>query len=143
MTTRTTSSDVVVGDDSRVRYWPDLTFWYGISPAELALLPNNIRKVYEKALPRVKAEQQAMMLDAASFPKMKESSQKRLINRLDKDLKAGLPKEKTAVPVTSPEDLRKANIGIDMVFVDKDGNPVEVENQAGRPAIGGKAVGGD
>lgn len=107
-------------------------------------MPTALRRVYEKALPRLKAEQLSMMVDAAAFPKMKESAQKRLIERIERDLKAGLPIERTLKATPTPGEASKqaAEIGIGMTFVDADGNPVEVENVGGRPHVNGKPVGG-
>jgi hypothetical protein len=130
------------GDDSRVRHWPDLLFWYpGLSHRELETMSAAMRQAYEKALPRLKAERLSMMVDASAFTKMKEDSQKRLIRRIEKDMASSKPKDqpKASAP-PKPDDL--ASLGIGMVFVDAEGAPVEVENVGGRPHIDGKPVGG-
>lgn len=144
MTTRASSEPV--GDDSRVRHWPDLLFWYpGLSHETLERMPAALRRVYEDALPRLKAEQLSMMVDASAFPKMKEEAQKHLVRRIEKDLKKGLPRERVPDAPPAPADATKqaVELGIGMTFVDSDGEPVEVENVGGRPHVNGVPVGGE
>lgn len=138
--TRTSSEPL---GDIRVRHWPDLSFWYHLSFVDLAAMPNGVREVYEKALPRLKAEQQSMMIDAAAFPNMKESAQKSLIRRVEKDMKSGLPRPPVPKPLPPQEVSKQAEgLGIGMTFVDAEGEPVEVENIGGRPHVNGRPVGG-
>jgi hypothetical protein len=108
-------------------------------------MPAALRRVYENALPRLKAEQLSMMVDASSYPKMKTDAQKRFISQLNKDLKSGRPARRAPEPPPAPADATKqaAELGIGMTFVDGEGEPVEVENIGGRPHVDGVPVGGD
>lgn len=77
--------------EGRFRLWPDLSYRYGFSFDQIRFMPNAVRKVYEDALPRLKAEDMAAAIDAAAFVHMRGDAQRRLLRRLNRDLKRGLP----------------------------------------------------
>jgi hypothetical protein len=102
----------------RIRYWPDLAFWYGLGFDELRGMPNALRAVYEDALARLKAEHTAILLDATCFPNMKQGEQRSMSLRLERTIRRGLPTERAATP-SSPEEYARdaAAMGIGVKFV--------------------------
>lgn len=124
MSTRaqTTTPDPPV-EDTRFDTWPDLQFWYGLSFTELWHMPRALRKKYEIALPRLKAEKQAQEIDAATFPHMKPEAQRSMINRLEIRLGRFEHSERPRDDREMSARAGAAKIGIQ--FVDADGNPVE------------------
>jgi hypothetical protein len=110
-------------NDLRVRHWPDLTFHYGFSVEELVRLPHNLRRVYERALPRLLAQEQAALIDACAFPNMDKAGQSKLIRRLNKALRRD---EVAEVPSSDEASLaHAAATGIGVKLVDAEGNPIE------------------
>lgn len=62
--------------------WPDVSFWYGISPAEWHDLPRLVKDTYLEALPRLTGEYQLMLIQAAGFPQLKRGQASSLIQKL-------------------------------------------------------------
>src|SRR5436309_570197 len=50
--------------------YPDLTFWYGITPLELVQLPTVIKIKYLEKLPNLINQQLSMLITAAVYPYM-------------------------------------------------------------------------
>lgn len=111
--------------DHRFRYWPDLQFHYGFSFDQLLTLPHGMRRLYEEALPRLLAEREAAMIDAASYPHMKPADQRRAHRRVMRALGADEVAEQTATPTTESE-LRSSTAasGIGFKMVDAEGQEV-------------------
>jgi len=58
--------------------WPQLTRFYGIGPAELAVTPRNIVRVYAEAIPALVADEQLLRLEASVYPHMKQADARRV-----------------------------------------------------------------
>lgn len=102
--------------------WPELTFHYGITPAELKDTPNWMLRIYADALPQLLARQQLGRIEAMSFSNMDDPSRAEVMNRLRQHL--------PAAPAPEPKSVGDARglmamTGIGMKFVDKDGNEIE------------------
>ena len=104
----TTSKLRRVSVEAEVRYWwPRLTRFYGISPAELAELPRAITAIYIDAMPKLEAEELADAIIAADHPHMDEESRASLNRRLSYLLPQMAP------PKATEKDL--ADIGVAVV----------------------------
>ena len=64
--------------------WPELTFWYGLTPAELAHTPNEIILHYLRKLPGLKADAQMMAVEASVYPHLKKSDQSKIMRNLQR-----------------------------------------------------------
>lgn len=107
--------------EAKLQTYPDLTFYYGITPREIAALPGEVKKAYIEALPRLIAAQQQRAIQAATFSNMKKADQ----NRIQRDLKRAMQKKHKPRPVekkTVP-DLEKSihGVGIGLKKVGKRG----------------------
>jgi hypothetical protein len=100
----------------RYKDYPDLTYWFGLTPEELYVLPRWMRRVYVEALPRLKAEVTVDRINAAMFPKLKKSDRSRTANKLNRVLNPVEP-----VKPQGRRDLRQkiAAAGIGMKIVKK------------------------
>ena len=103
---------------------PDLAFWYHIGPDEVLDMPNNIRGLYEEALPRLKAELELMMCNSSMVVWADKSDRSSHINRLVRTVNNGR-EDDTPPPVPETlDDLQTAvaQHHIGLVLVDADGN---------------------
>lgn len=93
----------------RYRHWPDLQFHFGLTYDELRSMPHARRRLYEEALPRLLAEQQARTIDAVSFPHMKKEAQRKMIRSINRATGA----DKPVVPQSKGEAAARAgSLGI-------------------------------
>jgi hypothetical protein len=100
--------------------YPELTRFYGLTPAELAATPQNILKIYIKKLPILKAREQLDAIGAATFINLPKDARTRVLRALERAADV----ERAPIKPTSHEGLTAA-LGIGVHVVDKDGNPVE------------------
>ena len=98
------------------RSYPDLTFWYGLSPAEIMAMPRWALREYMDNLDRLKAEQETMMVRAVSYPNLKKASQNKARRDLRRRMNYGADKRAATKPKTKGEMARHlAGIGIGFV----------------------------
>lgn len=62
--------------------WPALTFYYGLAPSELAVMPRWILKAYIDRLPELLAQSQLDRMSAAAYPHLKDP--KRLLRQVER-----------------------------------------------------------
>lgn len=74
--------------NNRFRHWPDLSRFYGLSFDDIRRMPAPIRRIYEREMARLIAEEQARMLDVMNFSHMKPAAQRRFIRRLNRRLQS-------------------------------------------------------
>lgn len=108
-----------------ISHWPDLQYHFGLTFAELRTMPNGVRKIYEEALPRLLAEDQARMLDVVAFPHMKKEGQKKLLRQLER-ARNGNKKEPAEV-ITDGKKFTDAVLthGIAIEAVNSEGEVIE------------------
>lgn len=127
---RTTPTSTSICDS-----WPELTHEYGLSFFELACMPKWARELYERELPRLRAERQFRALECAAYPHMTEGSQADTLRRLREEMgatahrPARAPKRPTVdVEEEKPrlEDVagEYAAMGIGVTMVDRLGREV-------------------
>lgn len=66
--------------------YPLLSWHFHISPLELLVLPGWLKEAYVDALPRLIAQEQLRMIEAAAFPYHEESAQQGIIRNYTKHL---------------------------------------------------------
>lgn len=111
--------------EAKLRVYPDLTYYYGLSPRDIAALPKAVKRAYIEAIPRLLALDQLRAIQAASFPKYKAHEQRRINKELEKQASKGIKKPATEL---APPDLERSvhGVGIGMKKVPK-GNAKAVE----------------
>lgn len=119
--------------DPRFLDYPVLSFWYGLSYAELAEMPRWLKTIYYSELPSLLAQRQLMNIEAAAVPHMEQGPRERLLADLARTIEAGMPETKApAVELTQAAyQMKMANAGIPVQFVDADGNPIEMQPLGG------------
>lgn len=107
----------------RFRVWADLSYHYGWSPKTISETPRWLRKIYLEELPRLRAQDKAAMIDAASFPHLDKSDQKKISRRIERatSQRAERPADKKATK------QRAAAAGIGIKFV----SPSKSKNKGG------------
>lgn len=99
--------------------YPDLTFYYGLSPWEIGLMPNAVKRVYIEALDRLLAQQQLAAIQASAFPNMKKGEQRRISSDLKR--KARRKKRRVVGRPLPTADLERhvSGVGIGLKKVPK------------------------
>ena len=108
-----------------ISHWPDLQYHFGLSFAELLRMPNGVRKIYEKALPRLLAEDQARQLDVIAFPHMKKEGQRKLLRRIERARNDGKKEEAEVITDGAKYTDTVLTHGISIEAVDAEGNVIE------------------
>jgi hypothetical protein len=73
-----------------VAIFPDLSFWYGLSFADLCEMPNWALSLYAHSLNRLTAQQESMYARAALLPQLKKAGASRYTRQLARRQKDGL-----------------------------------------------------
>lgn len=103
--------------------WTRLTFEYGLTFAEIADMPRWARKLYVRALPRIKAEKQLTAIEASAFPKLNKEAQRSIIRRLERRATEG--RMVSQAPKSDAELLNAADqFGFGVTVVDKSGEVI-------------------
>lgn len=98
--------------------WPLLTYHYGFTPDEIARMPRVLRRAYERALPRILAQQQMSRIEAAAFPNMKKAAQQNTIRRLERRSRF---REDAPITAKSDEEHMRGLVGIGVELVNAEG----------------------
>ena len=107
------SSRVALGD------WPRLTRFYGLSPFELARMPNWLTRLYAKKLPGLEAEELLSLYIAPVLPHVRVRDRDRMLRRIQE--RAGF--EEVVETIDSQTEEGKvvlAGMGIGVVLEDSD-----------------------
>lgn len=103
--------------------WPLLTFYYGITPDELARLPRWLRSTYMKRLPALLATEELKGLQSSMFPQLDQSTRRRVLNSLERQARRGEPEQPR--PQTPQQfEQTAAALGIPIKFVNAQGEEV-------------------
>lgn len=70
----------------RLALFPRLTFFYGLSPQELAATPNLILDHYINALPALISERKLQDIDVSSYPHLTAEGRERTMDRIGREL---------------------------------------------------------
>ena len=106
----------------QVKYFPDLSFHYGLSIDELVKTPRNIISIYLEALPRLLAQEQLSRNEAGAFPHMEDDDRKDRVEQLVEMASQDRPDEVEDIPRNmSPEQaqMAMAAMGIGVTIVEK------------------------
>lgn len=95
--------------------FPDLTFWYGLTPRDIMSIPRWLLMEYLENLDRLKAEQEVMMTRAMSFPNLKKSAQNEARRDLKKRLEFG--RERQAIRPKTKGEMMSHTSGVGIGFV--------------------------
>jgi hypothetical protein len=91
--------------------WPRLTRFYGIGPLELALIPQNILRIYAEKLEALQAEEQMERIMASDMPHTEQSDRRAVIRDLQRA--AGIEEHYEKIdPETEGGVARAAALGI-------------------------------
>src|SRR4051794_38262228 len=97
--------------------WPELTYHYGLTFDDLSRMPRWARLIYAKALRRILAEAQLVAVEAASFPYMDKTAQRRMIRQLN--MRTGRTAAAAATKPKSLKDVQDAATALGFgVYVD-------------------------
>lgn len=103
-------------------FWPDLTYHYGIGPERLYRMPRWLIDMYQEQLPRILAEQEIKMANAARAPWMKEQEADDYNRALLRRLNSAPRPRPPAPPRTSEtfaQDLSEMGIAVKVVDTDE------------------------
>jgi hypothetical protein len=94
----------------RFETYPDLTRFYGLTPEQIAEMPRPLRLVYERAMKRIVATEQARMLDVITFPHQKQQARQKFARQLERKINGGRTSNQQ-VP-TSGKEMKQTAAGI-------------------------------
>jgi hypothetical protein len=114
--------------DPQINQWPRLTRFYGIGPAELAVLERWAINLYLEMLPPLQAEEQMLAMQVADFPQTEDRERKKAWRRLQRMVEdtSDTPAAPAAptVDVASQKDVADLSaIGIKIVLEPPEGSP--------------------
>jgi len=108
---RTSSSDLRA---EATNLWPALSYHYGLSFEDITRMPRWARRLYAEALPRLRAEDLQLSIEAASYPHMKPAAQRKIQRSLERALKDS-SKEQLTDDTDFQSRMDDAGIGLEEV----------------------------
>lgn len=103
--------------------YPLLSFHYGLTYSDIVSMPRWLRRAYTRRLPELLAAEDMRRIEAAAFPNMKQATARSVIRRLERQAKVHEQQSIKGSPAVAASAL-----GLGMTFVDRDGNPVDNED---------------
>ena len=103
--------------------YPDLTYYYGLKPDEIAEMPRNLKQLYLDAIPRLQAGEQLRRIEASIYPWIDEKSQQ----SVQRTWRKHLPESAEDAPKLNPETMKAmaAMSGIAVVMEPKADTPAD------------------
>jgi hypothetical protein len=111
---------VTIGD------WPRLTRFYGLSPFELALIPNNILSIYAEQLPVLTAEEALLGFYTSDLPHLEKGTRRNLYRSFERMLPK--PEAEKADLTTEEGKVKAGSFGIGVII--EEGSEVESSTES-------------